>query len=209
LNKKRKECKRNPSFFVKEKEAFAHPVGNDIIDWETAKIQEQKLRPRALKKLFNPLEIELIQHYKSPVLAYWQLWSAKEAAYKAWQREAGVKPVFNPIAFRCQKRSESYFNVIKEDFECEVEIKTTSNYIYAVLVSERGRLVSKVFKSTSKYQNFISQLKDKGWFIEKNENGIPYFRDKTCNTKLPVSLTHDQDWYAIQLSAYAYDLLFK
>jgi phosphopantetheinyl transferase (holo-ACP synthase) len=184
-------------------------LGNDIIDWKTAKIQLQKLRPRALEKLFNPSEIEFIQHHEWPVLAYWQLWSAKESAYKAWQREVGAKPVFNPMAFKCQKTDDSGFSVSKGQFRCKVTIKTTSNYIYAALVSKKERLVSKVFQSPLEYQAFINLLKDKNWHPEKDDNAIPYFRHKTLNTTLPVSLTHDKEWHALQLSQYSYDLLFN
>lgn len=162
-----------------------------------------------MEKLFVASEIDYIQKSTNPLKTFWQLWSVKESAYKAWQCEAGKKPVFNPIAFRCHKKGESHFSVNKKHFKCEVEVRTTSNYIYAAVVSDRERMSSKIFQSSSEYQNFISQLKDDGWLLEKDENAFPYFRHRTRYTKLLLSLTHDKEWHAIQLDQDGHDLLFN
>jgi len=173
--------------------------GNDIIAWQFAKDQVHKLRDRCLEKLFVATEIEYIQNHNMPILAFWELWAVKESAYKAWQRSHQVKAVFNPTSFKCQKIEDSLYLVGHKGGLQDIKIKIakTTEFIYASTVSVK-QLISKVFDSKKKYQTFITQLNDQGWLVEKDEDNVPVLQNKLSQKKLPVSLTHDHNWYAIQ-----------
>jgi phosphopantetheinyl transferase (holo-ACP synthase) len=173
--------------------------GNDIIAWQLVQDQKHKLRDRCLEKLFNPIEVEYIQNHNRSILAFWELWAVKESAYKAWQRSYQAKTFFNPTSFECQKIEEHLYLVVqKGDLqEIEIKIEKTTEFIYASTVSEKY-LISKVFNSKKKYQTFINQLNDEGWYLEKDQNNMPDLKNKTSQKTLPVSITHDHNWYAIQ-----------
>lgn len=172
-------------------------LGNDIIDWQSAKTQQHKLEQRCLEKLFNPSEIDYILLHDFPLLVFWKLWAAKEAAYKAWQRKLNVEPIFNPITFKINSFNETKVIVNKNPYKYFVSIKTTSDFIYASIKS-KPNLISKIFKTRDEYSNFLKHLKSKGWDIKKNSYGIPFLKYNTSQKKLPISLSHDQNWVALQ-----------
>ena len=75
-------------------------IGNDIVDLKLAKTQSNWQRPKFLEKIFTTNEQELIQQSDNLELEVWRLWTMKEAAYKAYNRETGIRGFF-PWKLEC------------------------------------------------------------------------------------------------------------
>jgi phosphopantetheinyl transferase (holo-ACP synthase) len=147
--------------------------------------------------LYSTAEIEYIFHQASPILAYWKMWACKESAYKSWQRLVDAKPVFNPIAFECKPVSESEYLVAKRNFNFNVSIQARPDYIYASINSD-DKFSSFIFTSIKDYKQYLKLCEEKGWYLNKNQNGLPFFYHKTSGENRAISLSHDMNWYALQ-----------
>ncbi len=174
---------------------FKDLLGNDIIDWETAKPQTHKLRQRSLEKLFNLKEIQYIKSQQDPMLAYWQLWSVKESAYKAWQRLNQTRPVFNPKRFLCCDIQQDIVCVAYDDFQCKVMTLYTKDYIYSQCDSEECNY--HIFYSEVSYRDWLSELLKQDWILEKSEYNIPNFFNTKTQKTVPVSITKDFDYVGV------------
>ena len=75
-------------------------IGNDIVDLQLAKMQSNWQRPRFIEKIFTTSEQDIIQQSENPELEIWILWTMKEAAYKAYNRETGIRGFF-PWKLEC------------------------------------------------------------------------------------------------------------
>ena len=75
-------------------------IGNDIVDLALAKKESNWKRNRFLDKIFTETEQLLIFHSENPEIMVWNLWSRKEAAYKIYNRETGIRGYFRSI-LRC------------------------------------------------------------------------------------------------------------
>ena len=170
-------------------------IGNDIIEWQNAKKQLHKLKPRCLEKLFNTSEINYINNHEFPILAFWHLWSVKESAYKAWQRLENAKPIFNPYAFCCQDIQSHSVRVVNGDFSCRVETVFNSAYIYSQCQSKS--LNFKILKSNIEFLNLKNQWKKQGWHIQKNSYNIPSLFHNKHNIQKPISISHDNGFTAV------------
>ena len=170
-------------------------IGNDIIDWQRAKHQHQKLRNRCLEKLFQLHEIEYIRSAENPLLAFWYLWSVKESAYKAWQRQTMSKPVFNAHTFSCHNIKANSVYVVKDNFYCEVETVFTSQYIYSQCQSKTRTF--KILKSNQDYLRLKNKWFNEGWQIQKTAQGVPYLFNKQKSKYLAISLSHDNRLTAV------------
>ncbi len=170
------------------------PIGNDIIDWQIAKTQHQKLRNRCLEKLFSVEEINYILSIENPLKAFWHLWSVKESAYKAWQRICRQKPIFNPLSFRCCVVSPKLASVSSKNFNCRVETTFCNQYIYSQCQSKTNKF--KIFSSKKEAFEFINQWQNKDWIIHKNKYNIPILIHKAKNLQQPISISHDYDFVA-------------
>ena len=65
-------------------------VGNDIVDLYEASQASNWQRPRFLDKLFSEQEQAYINSAENAFTMVWQLWSMKEATYKAHQRRFSI-----------------------------------------------------------------------------------------------------------------------
>lgn len=75
-------------------------IGNDVVDIATARTQSNIWRKGWQEKLFTNSERLYISQSANPEISVWLLWSMKEAAYKAWNRNTGVR-AFNPQKLLC------------------------------------------------------------------------------------------------------------
>lgn len=170
-------------------------IGNDIIFWRKAKNQHQKLRSRSLNKIFQEHEINYIQSADKPILAFWHLWSVKESAYKAWQRQQKTKPIFNPRSFVCHNITLHLVKVCNVGFLCEVKTIYTPDYIYSECLYKHRR--TKIFKSSEAFLYFKNYWEQKGLSVIKEKYNIPSLYDEQKNIHYPVSLSHDYHLTAI------------
>lgn len=150
-------------------------IGNDIIDLDLALKESNWKRNRFLDKIFTSNEQQLIQTSENKDHMVWNLWSRKEASYKIYNRQTGIRGFF-PLRFVCQYNDVNIGTVSIEDFVFYTQTEVTTNYIYSVAVFEKV------------YFEKINTL-ETGAIIKK-ENGIPYLLDPVSNSRNPVSITH-------------------
>ena len=75
-------------------------IGNDIVDLALAKKESNWQRNRFLDKIFTKNEQQIILNDANPEIMVWNLWSRKEAAYKIYNRETGIRGFF-PLQLEC------------------------------------------------------------------------------------------------------------
>ncbi|WP_268846664.1 4'-phosphopantetheinyl transferase family protein [Flavobacterium aestivum] len=150
-------------------------IGNDIIDLDLALKESNWKRNRFLDKIFSPNEQQLIQNSKNKDHMVWNLWSRKEACYKIYNRQTGIRGFF-PLRFVCYYDSANTGTVSIDDFVFYTQTEITSSYIYSVAVLEK-----EYFKKIKLLETDITI---------KKENGIPYLVNPVSNNVSPVSITH-------------------
>jgi phosphopantetheinyl transferase (holo-ACP synthase) len=149
-------------------------IGNDVVDLSLAKIETNWQRKGFLEKIFTKNEQRLIKNSISPEITVWNLWSRKEAVYKIWNRESGLRK-FNPIKFECFNIDSLTSEVYYESNIYFTNTKITNQYIYSVAVKD----VNDFFK--------IKKI-DRTIIFEKLNN-IPFYINLQ-NEKKPISKTH-------------------
>ena len=76
-------------------------IGNDIVDLSAAARESNWERKGFLKKIFTKDEQLLILSSQQPEVTLWLLWTMKEAAYKIYSRQKGIR-CFAPTSLCCQ-----------------------------------------------------------------------------------------------------------
>ncbi|RZJ67346.1 MAG: 4-phosphopantetheinyl transferase family protein [Flavobacterium sp.] len=110
-------------------------IGNDVIDLELAAVQSDWRRKGFLEKLFSKSEIHLIKTSQNADVSVWDLWSRKEAAYKIFNRQTGIR-AFNPQHFVCENlESESTVRYENAAIFSRTEIQNDS--IHTIAVSDK------------------------------------------------------------------------
>lgn len=150
-------------------------IGNDIVDLELAKFQSNWQRPNFLEKIFTLNERNYIQKAEYPDLEVWKLWSRKEAAYKIYNRETGIRGYF-PWKLECSTLTNApnkYNEIVKiENRIYYTETITTSDYIYTIAVKSVNELTQ--IREVSSLKKIIKI------------NGLPFLSEG----RKPVSITH-------------------
>ena len=109
-------------------------IGNDVIDLKLAGRQSNWRRKGFLEKVFLESEQEIISTSPNSNLVVWLLWSMKEAAYKANQREFNLPRRLNWKAQECENlsltstRASGKVNISGVVYHTSSEI--TSEYIH-------------------------------------------------------------------------------
>jgi len=75
-------------------------IGNDVVDIAASRIESNWKRKGFLEKIFTSEEQEFIKLSPDPETYLWILWSMKEAAYKVYNRETGIR-AFMPHELAC------------------------------------------------------------------------------------------------------------
>lgn len=75
-------------------------IGNDIVDLALAKKESNWKRKGYLNKIFTLKEQLLISNSKNPEIMVWNLWSRKEAVYKIYNRQTGIR-AYIPLKLEC------------------------------------------------------------------------------------------------------------
>ena len=114
-------------------------IGNDIVDLHLAKVQSNWQRSNYLEKICTLKEQNFIRNCSNPEVELWKLWSRKEATYKIYNRETGIRGYLPwklecsiPEDFEGQHRS----TVTIEDKLYFTETVVNSDLVYTVAVSE-------------------------------------------------------------------------
>ena len=145
-------------------------IGNDVIDLTLAAKESNWRRKGFLQKIFTESEQRRIQTAAHPDLMVWNLWSRKEAAYKIYNKETGIR-TFNPLRLEC---------TLSDDYNGAVTIDGRTYQTRTTFDLER---MDTVAVSNPDYWPLVLDLARTD--VEKKE-GLPYRRgDKT-----PASVSH-------------------
>lgn len=112
-------------------------MGIDIVDlsdeWAKSKVND----PRFLARVFTQPEQKLIHESKKPVLTLWQLWAAKEAAYKAFCAKVD-HVVFEHRKFEVKKLEAKQGRVAYRRQSVFVSWKNSPQHVVAVCILNKN-----------------------------------------------------------------------
>ncbi len=111
-------------------------IGNDIVDLALAKVESNWKRKGYLDKIFTVQEQYLIFNSENPEIMVWNLWSRKEAAYKIFNRQTGIR-AFNPIQFENFEIEKNIGSVHAFNVVYFTKTEITTNYIHSVCVTNK------------------------------------------------------------------------
>ena len=155
-------------------------IGNDIVDLALAKKESNWNRKGFLEKIFTKEEQLLISTSKNPDSMVWNLWSRKEAAYKIYNRETGIRGYF-PLKLICKYTNEKSGYVTCNGRKYFTKTTITNDKIHTIAVVEYS------------YFNKIKQI-EQGIKIYK-KNGIPFIKTHNDSISRPVSISHHGDFW--------------
>jgi phosphopantetheinyl transferase (holo-ACP synthase) len=160
-------------------------IGNDIVDLALAKKESNWQRNRFLDKIFTKNEQQLILNDANPEIIVWNLWSRKEAAYKIYNRETGIRGYF-PLLLECFYENETLGTVSIKEKIYFTQSRIENDSIYTIAVAEKKHF-DKIESITSAIEIF-------------KINGIPFIIDSASKIKKLVSITHHgRFWKGITL----------
>jgi phosphopantetheinyl transferase (holo-ACP synthase) len=160
-------------------------IGNDIVDLALARKESNWKRNRFLDKIFTAKEQLLIADTENPDIMVWNLWSRKEAAYKIYNRETGIRGYF-PLQLEC-----SYENEISGS----VSIKGNTYFTKTTISDAFIHTIAVVKK-----ENFDAVKKLNSNFTISKTNGIPFIIDEQTKIAKPISISHHgRFWEGITL----------
>ncbi|MFV8343908.1 4'-phosphopantetheinyl transferase superfamily protein [Flavobacterium sp. XS2P39] len=160
-------------------------IGNDIVDLVLAKKESNWRRKGFLNKIFTREEQLLISNAINPELMVWNLWTRKEAAYKIYNRETGVRGYF-PLQLECFYENSVLGTVCIKGKKYFTKTKISEDSIHTVAVLNKENLdCVRAIAATDK----ISKI-----------NEIPFVTDSFSKTKKAVSISHHgRFWEAVTL----------
>lgn len=150
-------------------------IGNDVIDLALARKESNWQRFGFLNKIFTADEQWLIANAKNPEIMVWNLWSRKEAAYKIYNRETGIR-VYIPIELECKYENESSGMVFCKGYTFYTQTDILNDTIHTIALSRKDSFEK------------VIPLDCKTTIIKKV--GIPFVFDKISNQFFPVSKSH-------------------
>jgi phosphopantetheinyl transferase (holo-ACP synthase) len=160
-------------------------IGNDIVDLALAKKESNWQRDRFLDKIFTVNEQLLIANAENPEIMVWNLWSRKEAAYKIYNRETGIRGFF-PLKLECSFENTTFGTVSIKEKIYFTQSRIENDSIYTIAVAEKKHF-DKIESITSAKEIF-------------KINGIPFIIDSDSKIKKLVSITHHgRFWKGITL----------
>jgi len=160
-------------------------IGNDIIDLALAKKESNWRRKGFLEKLFTQEEQLLIAKAKNQEIMVWNLWSRKEAAYKIYNRETGIRG-YIPKQLICFYENETRGTVCCNGYIYYTETIVTANFVYTIAAIKLD-LFSRIKKI-----NLDEEI--------SKTNGIPNKIDAQTALLTPVSISHHgRFWEGITL----------
>jgi len=150
-------------------------IGNDIVDLALARKESNWKRNRFLDKIFTKEEQWLITESGNPEIMVWNLWSRKEAAYKIYNRQTGIRGYF-PIQIVCLYESSTFGTVSINGNTYYTQTTISKDMIHTISVTKR------------EYFNRIKFLNHKAVIVKIN--GIPFLIENQNTAAKPVSISH-------------------
>lgn len=178
-------------------------IGNDIVCLLTANQSKHVGSKRFLNKVFTYEEQELIANSCYANISIWELWAAKESAYKLFVQQ-GLQPEYTPKKLIC-KKGNNHILVSTRNYKTRVHCIANSQWVYAQTISENFKVVNGCFRLDSntyfiQSKNVELALKQKTSEIfqidicyiniTKAMNNIPKLTYKNTFLPINISLTH-------------------
>ncbi len=160
-------------------------IGNDVVDLTLARKESNWQREGFLDKIFTQNEQLLIENTNSPEILVWNLWTRKEAVYKIYNRETGIRG-YIPLQIDCFYENENLGTVTCNGSTYFTKTLISKECIYTIAVAEKVYFdqLGKISLDTK-----ISKI-----------DGIPFLIDPTTYISSPVSITHHgRFWKGITL----------
>ena len=154
-------------------------LGNDIVDLVVSRKESNWKRVGYLDKIFTKSEQSLIFKAQNPDLMVWNLWSRKEAAYKIYNRQTGIR-AYIPLQLECFN-----WNVINGILYGKVfcnraiyytKTEVTDDYIHTIAVIKMDDF------DALHYINDTSTI--------QKINGIPNWINPNTSELKPISISH-------------------
>ena len=150
-------------------------IGNDIVDLALALKESNWKRKGYLDKIFTKNEQLLIIKSDNPENMVWNLWSRKEAAYKIFNRNTGIR-IYNPIQFECFETDKSIGKVMCNGVLYYTKTEINLDYIHTVSVLNRADFESiKLLNRT----NEIIKI-----------DGFPFLKGNNKKVLSPISISN-------------------
>lgn len=155
-------------------------LGNDIVDLALAKRESNWKRKGFLDKIFTKSEQLLIHEAGNPDVMVWNLWSRKEAAYKIYNRQTGIRG-YIPTQLECFYENETLGMVFcnRNIYYTQTQISKDVIRTIAVTAKDNFNKILKVNPETK-----ISKI-----------NGYPFIFDEQNKIRIPVSISHHGRFY--------------
>ena len=150
-------------------------IGNDIVDLALALKESNWKRKGYLDKIFTKNEQLLIIKSDNPENMVWNLWSRKEAAYKIFNRNTGIR-IYNPIQFECFDTDKSTGKVMCNGVLYYTKTEINLDYIHTVSVLNRADFE-------------IIKLLNRNIEIVKID-GIPFLKGNNEKVLSPISISN-------------------
>lgn len=117
-------------------------IGNDVVDLKAAENESNWRRKGFLKKVFTDRERDLFSSFEDQHLMVWLLWSMKEAAYKARQRQFGLSRSLDWHSLECSIEKITFKNAFGE-----VKVGGISYFTASDITSERVHTSAGIHKN--------------------------------------------------------------
>lgn len=154
-------------------------IGNDIVDLALAQEESNWKRKGFLNKIFTEKEQLLILNDLNPEVMVWNLWSRKEAAYKIYNRNTGIRGYF-PLKIECFD-----LEIIDGIQFGKVVIKEAIYYTKTTINLEYINSIAVV--TIEDFDKVKLGINSKN--IQK-KNGIPNYFENQYSEPKPVSISH-------------------
>lgn len=153
-------------------------IGNDVVDLALARRESNWKRRGFMEKIFMLKEREIILKSDNPQTCLWILWSMKEAAYKIYNRQTGIRAFIAhklecSLVYLSQHKAEGVVRCGINIYFTQTEI--TEEIIHTIAVDRR--------KITSKICEIGNER------IQKDNCGAPFIYDRFGSIQ-PISKSH-------------------
>ena len=161
-------------------------IGNDIVDIAATRIESNWQRAGFVQKLFTTDEQSLINSYHDPEIMVWILWSMKEAAYKIYNRETGIR-AFIPHLIECS------LNV--KDFSGLASVKNRVYYTQSAIIES---VIDTIAVTDTHYFSKVRTIKMAR--VLKDKTGLPYIISAQTGKVAASVSNHGRSTKAVYIS---------
>jgi|TARA_B110000977_G_scaffold182934_1_gene245061 phosphopantetheinyl transferase (holo-ACP synthase) len=190
-------------------------IGNDVVDLKVAALESNWMRLGFLDKVFSEEEQEVILNSENKSQMVWLFWSMKEAAYKIYMQQFGVR-IFNPKKMRCERHTENkglvHFNGYKYATKSEITndfintwayLETSVNALIHCFKITDSSYINQSLAAKQKLLKSFSEIKkvsETDLEIKSSKNSIPRLFYKGYEQRDSFSIAHHGFYVACAIS---------